>query len=81
MKKQLTKSKRCPYCLGSLADSHVDHIFPVSKGGLSIESNLVFVCADCNTKKRNLTLRAFAVKFRLDREAIEKRLLKLGKDV
>jgi 5-methylcytosine-specific restriction endonuclease McrA len=51
----------CPYCGGGLneSDTHLDHIYPVSKGGLSVQQNLVFVCSSCNSKKKNYTLRDF----------------------
>jgi 5-methylcytosine-specific restriction endonuclease McrA len=78
---RLAATVKCPYCNGELLNPHADHIYPLSKGGLSVESNLVLVCAECNNRKANMTLRAFTLKFGLDRTAIEKRLLKLGKDV
>ncbi len=71
---------RCPYCYKALgADPHADHIYPVSKGGLSVVENMVMVCSSCNLKKTNLTLREFIGKYRLDREEIERRLDELGK--
>jgi 5-methylcytosine-specific restriction endonuclease McrA len=45
---------RCKYC-GRCADDgvklHIDHIIPVSKGGLTIEDNLQTLCQDCNMGK------------------------------
>jgi len=71
---------RCPYCYQTLGeDPHADHIYPVSKGGLSVVENMVMVCSPCNLKKKDLTLREFIGKFRLDREEIERRLDELGK--
>jgi hypothetical protein len=32
---------------------HLDHIFPVSRGGQSTEANLQALCADCNLAKSN----------------------------
>jgi 5-methylcytosine-specific restriction endonuclease McrA len=58
---------------------HVDHIYPISKGGHSVETNMVKVCGDCNLKKGSLTLREFIAKYKLDRDAIERRLDELGK--
>lgn len=30
---------------------HIDHIFPIAKGGKSIPSNLRVLCSKCNGKK------------------------------
>jgi hypothetical protein len=71
----------CPYCgkpMGS--EARLDHIYPVAKGGLSVCSNLVFVCLECNQKKSDMTLAAFVKVCKLDREAIEATLNQLGKD-
>ena len=71
----------CPYCgkpMGS--EARLDHIYLVSKGGLSVRSNLVFVCLECNQKKSDMTLTAFVKVRNLDREAIETRLNQLGNE-
>ena len=72
----------CPYCNleSDKDDSHVDHIHPVSKGGLSVETNMVLVCSACNLKKKDMTLFNFAKKYELDFEEIATTLGKLGKD-
>jgi 5-methylcytosine-specific restriction endonuclease McrA len=72
----------CPYCGGvfSKSDSHLDHIYPVSKGGLSIRKNLIFVCIDCNQKKGDLTLRNFIKNQNMDSGLIYSRLETLKKD-
>lgn len=81
VKRKLSRTQSCPYCDTPLdTDSHVDHIHPVSKGGLSIPANMVHVCSQCNSKKSNLTLAGFIRKYGLDRDAIEAKLLKLHKD-
>jgi 5-methylcytosine-specific restriction endonuclease McrA len=81
LKKRMSRQNCCPYCGDVLgADVHADHIYPVSKGGLSTPGNLVFVCGPCNTRKRDMTLAAFIRAFELNREEIESRLSKLGKD-
>lgn len=81
VRKQLEKQPHCPYCGGSIGDTpHADHIYPVAKGGRSVPRNMVWVCADCNLKKRDLTLTGFVRKFEYDRVAIEARLDGLGKD-
>ena len=47
---------KCRYC-GSLHDLTVDHVTPVSKGGLWEWSNLVTACNTCNAKKGSRTLK------------------------
>lgn len=84
---QLKRADYCPYCEKkfetNLLDStvHLDHIYPVSKGGQSILENLVFICSACNTKKSNITLAIFCSQNGLDREKVTSQLLKLGKEV
>jgi hypothetical protein len=71
----------CPYCGDAIgSEPRLDHIYPVSKGGLSVRTNLVFVCLDCNQRKTDMTLAAFLRAFSLDRGAIEARLTVLGKE-
>jgi hypothetical protein len=41
---------------------------------------MVKVCASCNSKKSDLTLREFIEKFKLQRDVIEERLIALGKE-
>jgi 5-methylcytosine-specific restriction endonuclease McrA len=78
---QLSKSGGCPYCGGSLqeGDAHLDHIWPVSEGGLSSQRNLVFVCSSCNIKKTNMSLRSFLRKSGYQDEAVYQRLELLKK--
>jgi 5-methylcytosine-specific restriction endonuclease McrA len=72
---------RCPYCGKDMGnDPHCDHVYPVSKGGLSTPQNMVYVCLDCNLKKTDLTLTQFIKKHGVRRLEIEERLEKLGKD-
>ena len=81
LKRQLRITENCPYCGGSLTDDcQADHIYPVSKGGLSTVENMVFVCLDCNQKKTSLTLNQFIKKYSFDRRKIEERLSILDKD-
>jgi 5-methylcytosine-specific restriction endonuclease McrA len=83
LKPELAKYKRCAYCESSLKfqDSHIDHITPVSKGGLGTLSNTVLVCSRCNLAKKAKTLRRFCVDARLDYERIIARLEMVGKEV
>lgn len=80
---QLNTFSRCPYCEQKLSfeRAHVDHIHPVSKGGLSEDDNLVLVCAPCNTAKSNKTLRAFCRDVDLNYEVVVARLEMIGKAV
>jgi 5-methylcytosine-specific restriction endonuclease McrA len=78
---RIARQEQCPYCGGPLGlTPHADHIYPVSKGGRSVERNMVFACSPCNAGKGDLTLTAFIKAFHLDREAIETRLAALGKE-
>lgn len=48
---------RCRYCgtpVGAVL-TEIDHIIPRSRGGWSIEQNLVVVCRPCNQFKRDRT--------------------------
>ena len=80
---QLNTFNRCPYCTEKLTfeRSHVDHIHPVSKGGVSEDYNLVLVCAPCNTSKGSKTLRAFCRDAELNFEVVVARLEQIGKEV
>ncbi|MFI8249825.1 HNH endonuclease [Kitasatospora sp. NPDC085930] len=41
----------CFYCDGPLTDMQLDHVVPLSRGGLDGPSNLVPACAACNGAK------------------------------
>jgi hypothetical protein len=81
MKANLKSPYHCPYCNKKTAKTklHVDHINPVSNGGLSVERNLVPVCSECNLDKSDLSLRAFCKKNKLDFESICDTLESMGK--
>ncbi len=82
LKSQLEITENCPYCNMPLEDNcQADHIYPVSKGGLSTVENMVYVCYGCNQRKSNLTLTQFIKKFSLDKNTIEKQLETLGKEI
>jgi hypothetical protein len=46
----------CQYCGREAPEVklHVDHIIPLDKKGLTIESNLITSCSDCNLGKSNI---------------------------
>jgi len=46
----------CQYCNEPAPDGEVDHIIPLSKGGLDVLDNLVWSCRSCNNSKGNKTL-------------------------
>lgn len=70
----------CPYCGSDLGEyPEADHIYPVARGGLSTKENMVFVCALCNGKKRDKTLREFIRAMNFDHSAVEERLELLKK--
>lgn len=41
----------CRYCGGKKAPFHLDHVYPVAKGGETTVENLVTACDDCNLQK------------------------------
>ena len=53
--KNIRAHNKCYYCENNFKAKELtmDHIVPLSKGGLSEKSNLVPCCKDCNNKKRN----------------------------
>lgn len=73
----------CPYCNRKKIPSKAvaDHIYPVSKGGLSTLQNMVLICNNCNKNKSDLTLRIFCKKQNFNYEKVIERLEELGKDI
>ena len=71
----------CPYCSETTdhTNSHVDHINPISNGGLSVKNNMVLVCSSCNLKKKDHPLWVFCKRSKLSYESVAERLFKLGK--
>ncbi len=53
IKRLLTKSKRCYWCLKplDLTQKTIDHIIPIARGGCHTNSNLVVSCFPCNQRK------------------------------
>ena len=53
----------CKYCGTDIIDNyHIDHIYPISKGGLHDITNLQLICPTCNMSKGNKSEEEF-VKF------------------
>jgi len=81
LRKRLDAANECPYCGQPLGPQpHADHIYPVSLGGRSEHWNMVYVCADCNALKSNMTLMGFIIRRGLDLEGIHRRLAALEKN-
>jgi len=49
---QERNNHRCYYC-GARTTLTMDHVIPVSKGGLHVKENVVPACRTCNSKKNN----------------------------
>lgn len=73
----------CPYCDESFSRTMMvlDHIYPVSKGGLDTESNTVLSCDPCNSRKTNKTVAVFCAEMGFDIATVINRLRVRGKDV
>lgn len=82
MRQLVERTSNCPYCglaLGS--NAHLDHIHPVSCGGLSVLDNLVWACDRCNGLKSDRTVMEFCELAKLDFLAVASRLKALGKRI
>jgi 5-methylcytosine-specific restriction endonuclease McrA len=79
VRRKLVATAACPYCNGPLKGPHADHIKPLSLGGTSLESNMVFICGRCNARKGNQSLEVFARRAGLNYQVISDRLRGLGK--
>lgn len=81
-KLRIKKTELCPYCQSVLGKQpHLDHIYPVSKGGLNLVENLVYCCEVCNRSKSDKSLRQFCKAQGLDYLEVTDRLAELGKHV
>jgi 5-methylcytosine-specific restriction endonuclease McrA len=54
-------SYKCSYCLKEISrdEFHLDHIYPLSKGGFNYRTNLLSSCKSCNVKKNNKSVDDF----------------------
>ena len=81
-RRAIKKTEKCPYCSSQLGNKpQLDHIYPVSKGGLNLSENLVFCCITCNTNKSDKSLRQFCIEMKLDYLEVTDRLASMGKHV
>lgn len=62
------QENRCFYCSKELADYHVDHKIPLSRGGSDAKRNLCVACPTCNLSKGNKTHREFRKLFKAQEE-------------
>jgi 5-methylcytosine-specific restriction endonuclease McrA len=46
----IARDPDCTYCFGCPSTT-ADHVVPLTRGGLDVESNLVGACAPCNSSK------------------------------
>ena len=56
----LDSQSKCCYChkpFNSKRKKTVDHVIPISKGGLHMMSNLAIACLSCNSSKNNRLIR------------------------
>ena len=82
LKSKIEKQDNCPYCSNAISgESHLDHIHPLSKGGLNIAENLVNCCAKCNLRKSDKGVFQFCKEQGFEYEEVCNRLLMMGKHV
>lgn len=81
-RRNIKKTELCPYCSKSIGTKpHLDHIYPVSKGGLNLDENLVYCCNPCNSKKSDKSLRQFCIENQLNFLEVTDRLASMGKHI
>lgn len=62
--------KRCLFC-GASDNLTIDHLIPVSKGGINEITNYIILCGSCNHLKDNLTLEEFTKKIEKIQETLK----------
>lgn len=81
-RQKLPRSEMCPYCGSTLGSNpHLDHIYPVSRGGLNTNENLIYCCNTCNIKKADKGLYQFCKENGLNYLLVVERLTDQGKHV
>lgn len=82
VKTKIHATEFCPYCSEPLTkEKHLDHIYPVSKGGLNIKENLLYCCSKCNIVKSDKGLREFCRLREIDFIDLVDRLERMGKHI
>lgn len=66
---KLEYSDVCCYCLVR-RPTHIEHVTPISRGGVNDISNLVMACSGCNLSKGSSTVLEFLVKWPRLRPAV-----------
>lgn len=56
----LRQNGECFYCRRVLVLT-MDHVIPVSRGGVTSVGNLVLACRSCNSRKNNMTIMEFRI--------------------
>lgn len=82
IKTRIHVTELCPYCSEPLnKEKHLDHIYPVSKGGLNIKENLLYCCSKCNIIKSDKGLREFCRLRDINFIELVDRLEQMGKHI
>jgi len=82
VKQLIQRNSNCPYCGADISnDAHLDHIYPIARGGLSSPENMVYCCKSCNIKKGQKGLIRFLEENSLDATKAVKELRDLGKEI
>lgn len=74
----LSKKSQCIYCKKRLKLSYkspnrtLDHMYPISIGGVTITDNLAICCSKCNSEKRAMTVQEYIHFLSLPHQAARK---------
>ena len=70
----LAQGGRCAYCCDVLVEHHIDHIVPLSRGGLHADTNLQLLCPSCNLSKSAALTEDWAVRAAATRGPLQPQL-------